>query len=218
MARVSVQWSFHLASNNRVKVKIDKVAAVMTAISALAETRVMAGIPASKAERDDDTPINNAQLMYIHENGAPEINLPARPVVHPAIESIHDEIANGLGVAGEKALSGNVTGTLQAYNAVGIMAQNAMRKKITDGPFVPLSPATIKGRMYRNGGRKRRKGEQDYLDQIEAGVDPAEAQSAAGIKPLIDTGQLRRALTYVIKKIKWNGTMIAKEVVKKAKK
>jgi hypothetical protein len=195
----------------RVKVKIDKVADVSDALSRLAETRVMAGIPSSKTSRNDDQPINNAQLMAIHESGAPEVNLPARPVVHPAIKASQAEITKGLEEAGKAALAGNVSGTDKAFQAVGIIAQNAMRKRITDGPFAPLSPRTIAARAAK-AGRARRKGEQKYLDLVNSGISPAEAQTAAGIKPLIDTGQLRRALTYVIRKVTWKGKIIAKQL------
>lgn len=202
---------------SRVKVKLDKIADVADALSRLAETRVMAGVPSSKTSRDNEgQPINNAELMAIHETGAPEINLPARPVIHPAIKKVQPEIVKGLEEAGKAALAGNVAGTDKAFHAVGIIAQNAMRERITNGPFVPLSPKTIAGRAAK-AGRGRRKGEQKYLDLVRSGIDPSQAQAATGIKPLIDTGQLRRSLTYVIRKVIWSGKLVAKQVKDKAK-
>lgn len=204
-------------ASKRIRVKMDKVADVMKGISLLAETRVMAGVPGDKTDRNDEGPINNATLMYIHENGAPEINLPARPVVHPAVESIKEEVTHALEYAAVKGMQGEPKVVEQSLNAVGILAQNAMRKKITDGPFAPLSPRTIAGRAAK-AGRGRRKGEQKYLDLVKGGLSPAEAQSAVGIKPLIDTGQLRRSLTYVIRKITWNGKMTANLIARNSKK
>lgn len=188
---------------------LDKSADVLKGIAALAENRVYAGVPSAKGPRSDQSgePVNNAALMYIHENGAPEINLPARPVVHPAIKEAQGDIISGLRAAGIEALSGKPENVGKRLNVVGMIAQNAMRKRITDGPFVPLSPKTIAQRA-RKRGTKRRKGEQQYLDLVAGGVAPAEAQAAAGIKPLIDTAQLRGALTYVLRKVQWIGKKV----------
>lgn len=193
------------AQPKNVTVVTDKTAGLLKSLAALAENRVYAGVPATTAgRREEGVAINNAELMYIHENGAPEAHIPARPVVHPAIKSVQAQIIVGLRAAGKTALDGNPGGVLKGLNAVGLLAQNAMRKRITDGPFVPLSPRTIAARAAKRG-TKRRKGEQQYLDLVAGGMSPAAAQSAAGIKPLIDTGALRRSLTYVIRKITWSG-------------
>lgn len=183
----------------------DKTREFFAGLTVLASNRVMAGVPSTTAGRKDEegSAINNAELMYIHENGDPEANLPARPVVHPAIKSIQEQITSGLKSVGKMALSGGAAGVMQGFNAIGLLAQNAMRKKITDGPFAPLSPKTIAQRARQRGSKRRRKGETKYLDLVAAGSSPADAQSAAGIKPLINTAQLRAALTYVVRKISW---------------
>lgn len=203
------------AGAKRIRVTIDKVKDIAKGLETLASVRVMAGVPSTKAPRTDEgQPINNAQLMYIHENGAPEINLPARPVVHPAIKEVQPHLIAIFEGAAHHALAGNKEAVMQDYNAAGIVAQNAMRKRITDGPFAPLSPRTIAARAAK-AGRGRRKGEQQYLDLVKSGVSALEAQNATGIKPLIDTGQLRRALTYVIRQITWNGKLAAQNLGRK---
>lgn len=184
----------------------DNTRLIPQAIDALASNRVMIGVPATTASRKDTEgqPINNATLMYIHENGAPEANIPARPVLHPAAQSIQPQIARMLKQAGKFALDGNMVGALHQLQAIGLLGQNAMRERITEGPFAPLSPKTIAARAAKRG-TKRRKGEQKYLDLVAGGMAPAQAQTAAGIRPLIDTGQLRTALTYVIRQVSWRG-------------
>jgi hypothetical protein len=165
-----------------IKVTFDKSAKIAAALKEVSTTRVMAGVPAEKGLRDPEDAgekaggINNAALMFIHEFGAPEANIPARPVVYPAIRSIQKEVIAGLKAIGKFALAGQVEMVDKGFHALGILAQNAMRKRITDGPFEPLKPSTIAARRAR--GR-------------------------TGVRPLIDTGQLRRALTYVIRKVKW---------------
>lgn len=156
---------------------IDNFRSVAVAIRFLAETRVMAGVPSTKTARSDG-PINNAQLMYIHENGAPEVNIPPRPVVLPAIASIKLDLRNDFEKAGQYAMDGKLSAVERLYNAIGLRAQNAMQARIVAGPFIPLKPATIAARK-RDGFR--------------------------GEKPLIRSGKLKASLTYVIRKIPWRG-------------
>lgn len=160
-----------------IKVTFDKSAQIAAALKEVATTRVMAGVPAEKSlrkpEAGESAEINNAALMYIHEFGAPEANIPPRPVVYPAIRSIQKEVTALLKKIAKLALEGRPEQVQKGFHALGILAQNALRARITDGPFEPLKPSTIAARRAR--GRK-------------------------GDRPLIDTGQLRRALTYVIRK------------------
>lgn len=163
-----------------ITVKFDHSAKIAQALKEVATTRVMAGIPAEKGLRDPEdvgegsSGINNAALMYIHEFGAPDVNIPARPVVYPAMRSIQKEAIAMLRKIAGFALDGKPELVQKGFHALGILAQNALRKRITDGPFEPLSPRTIAARR---------------------------AKGRTGTKPLIDSGQLRRALTYVIRKI-----------------
>lgn len=164
------------------KVTLDKVPQLTKSLKALAETRVMVGVPGDKAGRKgDEGPINNAALMKIHEDGAPEVNIPARPVVGPTIKENTGTITHGLKLAGDKALDGDINGMMKMFNALGITIQNKMRAKITDGLAPPLAERTLAGRRAR--GR-------------------------SGEKPLLDTGQLRRALTYVLRKVRWAGKLL----------
>ncbi len=177
---------------------VDNTRLLAIALEELTKTQVLVGVPADTTARDDGSAITNAALMYIHENGAPEINLPARPVVYPTVKAEQPAITKHLEAAGRAALAGG--DALPIFKRLGLYMQNALRAKITDGPFVPLSPRTVAGRFRKRGAGKRRQGEEDYLDAIAGGASAAEAQAAAGIKPLIDTGALRRSLTYVIRR------------------
>jgi hypothetical protein len=188
-----------------MKIVKDGLPALVKSLETLAGNRVMVGVPGEKADRkeDGDEAVNNAALMYIHENGDPASNLPARPVVHPTVKANMGQITKSLKLAGAYALSGDKEKVMATFTALGLFMQNALRQKITDGPFAPLSPRTIAQRAAKRG-TKRRKGEQQYLDLVSQGVAPSDAQQQTGIKPLIDTGQLRRALTYVIRRIGWS--------------
>lgn len=155
----------------------DRVDAMMASVQALVQKELLVGIPASTAARDPEAgepPIDNATLGYIHEFGAPAANIPARPFLIPGIQSATDRIGKRLQRAAEAAMDGDGDEVDAQYDAAGIIAQNAVRRRITDGPFVPLKPATL-------AARKRRK------------------PPRTGEKPLLDTGQLRRSITYVVR-------------------
>lgn len=167
--------------NANVKVTRDNVESVMQAILALATTRVMVGVPASSAFRpqapgEHRTPPNNAELAYIHEFGAPEANIPPRPFLIPTIEEMQPEVVDRLRKIATQAVSGagRPETVDKGFHRIGLRAQNAVRKKITDGPFAPLAPYTL----YR----RRQRGH-------------------TGTKPLIEFGHLRRSITYAIRKI-----------------
>lgn len=164
-------------------ITLDKVPAALAALRYLDTSRILIGVPASTAGRQEDAdgnaaPINNAAIGFIQENGAPEVNIPARPFLVPGVASIKDQAAKRLASAAKSVLSADPKQAEDQFNAVGLMGQNAVRRKITDGPFIPLSERTLAARAARGVTRT---------------------------KPLIDTGQLRAAITYVIRKIKGGG-------------
>lgn len=152
------------------KVKMDNVANVLKGIRLMAKQRVLVGIPASENSRDDQ--IGNAQLGYIHENGSPANNIPARPWLRPGVESALPACINVLKEAAKESFR-NPRAVEQGLNRAGLAAVSAVKKYIRDsGNFVPLMHGTIKAR--------KRKGFQ-------------------GEKPLIRTGQMLNSVTYVIR-------------------
>lgn len=150
----------------------DNTKKLMGGLAMLTAKEVLVGIPAPEASRSGVGPINNAALGYIHENGAPEANIPQRPFLVPGVASVNHKTAAYFRQAGDYALKGDRSGYERALNAAGQTAATAAQRKITAGPFVALRPSTLSARRRR--GR-------------------------TGTRPLIDTGQLRRALTYVIR-------------------
>jgi hypothetical protein len=147
------------------------------AILKLTKSEVLIGIPDSGSARQPDpgepAPPSNAVIGYIQEFGAPERNIPARPFLVPGVESITPKAAELLRKAGRAALFGDSGAVETALNQIGLIGQSAVQQKITDGPFAPLSERTLKARK----ARKR-----------------------TGEKPLIDTGQLRRSVTYIVRR------------------
>jgi hypothetical protein len=150
---------------------------LLKAVSELTKNVVLIGIPADSPARQPEpgepAPPLNSVIGYRLETGDPEQNLPARPFLVPGVEAIKDKAVARLKKAGQDALNGDPSKVDQALHAVGLMGQAAVQAKITDGPFVPLAPRTLAQRRAR--GR-------------------------TGERPLIDTGQLRRSVSYVIRK------------------
>lgn len=159
-----------------MKVTTDRTPELSRALKALVTNQVLVGIPSGTAGRQPDPgdrhPLNNAEIGYIQENGSPAANIPARPFLKAGVATVQDQVAARLGAAAKSALSGDLGAVEKGLEAVGFIAENAVKAKITDGPFAPLSDSTLAARRAR--GRTSE-------------------------KPLIDTGQLRRSVTHVIR-------------------
>lgn len=184
----------------------ENLSGLRKAMKALTEQDVFVGIPEDKAAREaaGDTGISNAYLGYIHEHGVPEKNIPARPALIPGIEDIQDEAVAILKEAARKALEGKEGAVQAALNKIGTLGQNAVRARFVDNDWEPLADKTLdyqarkkddSGNVLtdKKGNPKRKKSRRDR-DRTN---------------PLIDTGQLRKAYTYVIRK-KGNSALVVK--------
>lgn len=148
----------------------DRTPDLEAAVKALASRSVLVGVPEDKTERKSDE-INNATLAYIHDNGSPSANIPARPFLDPGVQKAKDRIIVRLKQMGTSVLGGDRQAVERQLNAIGLLAVSAIREKITEGPFIALKPSTI-------AARKR--------------------QGFLGTRPLVRTGQLRNAVNYVL--------------------
>lgn len=134
---------------------------------------VLVGIPETESARSGDEPINNATLLALNNFGSPANNIPARPVMEIGIKSVQDEIGNIFKEGAIEALSKGYRALSRTYNRAGIVASVAIKKSINDQIGIePLAPSTLASRKSR--GFK-------------------------GTKALIVTGQMRNAITYVVK-------------------
>lgn len=146
----------------------DNFAAVAQSLDKLHKTGALVGVPEDNTGRTDEGPINNATLAYIHENGSDRAKIPARPFLHPGVEKAKREIAQHLSGAAKAASNGDESGMSRGFNKAGQVAVNSARGVFVQNGWQPVKPATQK----RKGGKKTR--------------------------PLIDTGQLRKSITYVV--------------------
>lgn len=131
---------------------------------------VLVGIPAAEAQRDAESKMTNVDIAYIQNFGAPEANIPSREFMRPGVVNAQSKIVKALRLASQAAFKGEDPD--KYLHMAGLVAQASIKAKLTDGPFLPLAASTVAARLRR--GKK-------------------------SDKPLIDTGQLRNSITYVIR-------------------
>lgn len=186
----------------RVAIVKDSVSRVVRSINELVGKQVLIGIPESTTDRDDEderAPITNAELGYIHENGNPATNLPARPFLVPGVKSIEDVAVGELKKAAQVSLDGDVKKADVYLNRAGMIGMNGVKQEISYGNFEPLKPASVRSRRYNRKTQSLREDEKQYLKLVAQGMSPEGAQNVTGIQPLIDTGQLRNSINYVVR-------------------
>lgn len=152
----------------------DNLQKVAASINSLSGQRVMVGVPDVNAGRKQGGSFNNASRAYVHDNGAPEANIPARPFMEPGILEAKDDIEKRLRQSAEAALDGDTTKLDRGLHAAGLIAASSIKSKITAGPFQPLAERTLEARRRRGVTRT---------------------------SPLIDIGEMRAAIAYVIRKL-----------------
>lgn len=138
-------------------------------MAAVAQRDVLVGIPSG--EQRDDGP-TNAEIGYQNEFGSPANNIPARPHLIPGVAAVQDKAVARLTQAASAAATGRMSDAERHLHAAGLIAQNSVRRTLTTAAYRPLSERTLAERRAR--GR-------------------------TGTKPLIDTGQYRNAITYVVR-------------------
>lgn len=129
-------------------------------------------------------------IGYVNEYGSPAQNIPPRPHLIPGVKSVEEQTVPQLKAAAQAALDGNAAGAERALNRAGTLAANGVRRYMTITGFTPLADSTVEARARR--GRKEAKEE---LARRAAGESPGTDL----VKPLIDTGQYRRAITHIVR-------------------
>lgn len=156
-----------------VKISVDTMASIIKAINELGAKDVLIGIPEGNTDRKTGDSATNAVIGYVQEFGSPANNIPARPFLIPGVQDIQKPAADRLKVAAQRALSGDLSTAEKQLHAAGLMGQNSARAKINSNIQPKLSDRTLAARRARGVTREN---------------------------TLIDTGQLRNSLTYVIRK------------------
>ncbi|MBQ8091386.1 MAG: hypothetical protein IJ233_11650 [Pyramidobacter sp.] len=166
-------------SMERTGTSIDEL---MKRVEKAAKRKLLIGIPARSESRKGET-INNAALGYIHEIGAPDCGLPARPFLRPGVAKAKGAISAEMKRAIETEAAGE-NGRVHLERA-GMKAVSSVKKMFADNDWKPITQAAIESRLRRRGktGEQLKKAAENY-------PQPA--------KPLVDTAQLRNSITYIV--------------------
>lgn len=114
--------------------------------------------------------VTNAELLYIHTNGSPSNHIPPRPIIEPAIQDSKEEIGILLKEAILKALEGDTDGAMAGMEKAGLQGENAAKGWFTNP-------------------------KNNWAGNAESTI-----KQKGSSKPLIDTAQLRKSITHVVKK------------------
>jgi hypothetical protein len=118
---------------------------------------------------DNGMAYSKAYEMYIQSNGSPLWHSPPRPIIEPAIEKNKDSIADKLKPALKAGLDGDEQGARDGLEKAGMFASGKVKDYFTDP------------------------------DNGWAENSPATVKTKGSDRPLVDTGALRQAITYVVK-------------------
>lgn len=176
---------------------------MLRAVLSVAKKEVLVGIPAENSSREtqSDDNINNAELLYIQSHGvrkaemraemqqhieagkkyseahslyvqshgSPLWHVPPRPVLEPSVEANKERIGNQLAQASVAAIKGDEDKRDLYLDRAGQVAENAAKK---------------------------------WFENPENGWPPnapATIRAKGSDSPLIDTGEMRKAITHVIR-------------------
>lgn len=162
-----------MAKNAATKV-FSALGQLRSAIDAL-KSDVLVGVPkAETARKGEDTgaAMNNATIAFIQDQGSELAHIPARPFMKPGVEANQERITKALATGARAGLARNPAAFDRALHIAGLLAQAGIRGKINAGIPPPLRDRTLAARRRR--GR-------------------------TGTVPLIDTGQLRNSINYVVR-------------------
>lgn len=139
----------------------------------LSKVQALVGIAQSTTPRRGE-PINNAELMFIHSQGSPARGIPMRKVIEPAIaaDGTRQAIAAELKEATIAKLNNRDLDALAYLKRAGMIGRNAAVAWFTDP---------------RNNWPPNK---------------PSTIKQKGSDRPLIDTGALRAAITYVVREVR----------------
>lgn len=160
-------------SKPTLEVTEDRTEELNKLVASFRNDQVLVGIPAEDSQRSGDAPINNAGLMFINEFGSPGQNIPARTPMATGIKLAQSEIAEEYKKALKAAFSKGMGALTVYYNRIGTIASSSVKDVINNQINMdPPAESTLKTRK---------------------------SKGFSGTKALIVTGQLRNAVTYVVK-------------------
>lgn len=202
VAARNIAKAFKVENSSVITDRID----IQEIMNSLDEVEVLVGIPESTSQRKTQG-LTNAELAFIHTHGArtsgmikemkqaidkqnntysqaynmyiqahgsPAYRIPPRPIIEPAIEANIEKLSKHFKKATKHFLEGEREEGLNELKATGMLAQNYVRRWFTD---------------ERN----------DWPPNA-----PSTIKAKGSDRPLIDTAELRKSITYVVRENRTN--------------
>lgn len=142
------------------------------AIEAISKAEIKVGFFAHSQHETEKGTVPTASIAATQELGSVKRNIPPRPFLHPALEEKRDEnVRLMLDTAKDALNGGDIAANLEK---IGGKLVGDVQTKITEITQPPLSKRTIAARASRH------------------------SRELASDKPLVDTGQMLRAVTYEV--------------------
>lgn len=148
-------------------------------IKSFKDEEVLIGIPQAKTDRkeDEEGEPTNAFLLFINEHGSPINNIPARQPMAKGIRKAQEAIAEQFKKMAQNVFSQGVQAIDIYLNRAGFIASSSIKNVITtQDDIAPPSDVTLAIRK-------------------QMGIKSTKA--------LIVTGQMRNAITHVIRSRSW---------------
>lgn len=189
------------SNNTGVQVTKQNFDDIMTTAQTILNVEILVGVPMDTSDRpanlkvQDENAITNAALAYIHDQGIPEAGIPQREFMRPGIADVLPEIQRKLASAMRAAMRGNAIVAEQAMIQAGLVARSGIINRIDRGVPPPLAEYTLIKRAERGLSSSVAKAAMVELDRRLNGLAPGMEFA----KPLIDTGELRKSITYVLR-------------------
>lgn len=149
----------------------------------IAESQIFVGIPKEATQQKDGETFYLADIATINNFGSKSKNIPARPFGTTLMAKYGKQISDFYKKEIAEALKGKRT-VKAALNRIGFVASGFMKQNLSTGKWKPNAPITIHGGWMRRGGKSF------YI------------KGKKSAKPLIDIGQMRQSITWVIKRFK----------------
>ena len=171
---------------------------IKEAMGTLKNAKVYVGIPEAETSRSGQ-PVTNAGLLFIHTNGSPLRHIPARPVIEPSIEANHIALEEGLHEAASFVLDGQKDKAETTLKKVGTLGATGAKRWFTDprNGWRQNAPSTIRRKLAKLTGQRLRKALKTLASVAENMPLFGTTELDSINTPLIDTGEMRRAITHV---------------------
>ncbi|BBE08584.1 Uncharacterized protein MCB1EB_0423 [Mycoavidus cysteinexigens] len=120
-----------------------KLDGLLNRIKALGQKEICVGVIAKTASRKDQKArFSNAQIAAVHEFGAPNKGIPARPFLRSTLIRNKQVYTEALATQMRKSVKQRQSAE-QAYQAVGLKAASDVQHEIRHGAHTPLKTTTI---------------------------------------------------------------------------